>query len=343
MRLRPTRRAWGFLLAAFVVYVLATNTEVVWLYLVAALLLALVPVGIAGPWLTLRRVRVTGVSLSREGFNPPLPVDRGKAFAGDRLRLHLGTSIDPARLGDVRVAVLPARAEAGVAVRAAGTELEVELTAVPRGLVSITAATLSSGWPIGFAVATVTLPLDVRTLVHPCYFVAPASRRGDIAVGALESRRRGMGDQFFSLREYRSGDSQRRIHWATTARTGTLMVAETEAEVDAGHVVQLAIDSRATEDTVELALSVAASFAARAVARGEPVRMVLGAESLTGWREILGRLATWTGGTGPPAPGEATRVSAAPEGLVVDALGLQLRLPPGAGLDAAERALRGQA
>ena len=37
---------------------------------------------------------------------------------------------------------------------------------------------------------------------------------------------RGDGDDFYGVREYAPGDELRRVHWRTTARTGTLAVAE---------------------------------------------------------------------------------------------------------------------
>ena len=57
MWLRPTRRFPGMLVASLTIYVFATNSQVIWLYLVAALVAGLAVVGLAGPALSLRRLR----------------------------------------------------------------------------------------------------------------------------------------------------------------------------------------------------------------------------------------------------------------------------------------------
>lgn len=55
-----------------------------------------------------------------------------------------------------------------------------------------------------------------------------------------DGTRRGEGQDFHSVREYRSGDDLRRVHWRTTARTGELVVVEFE-EGRSGDVL-LALD-----------------------------------------------------------------------------------------------------
>lgn len=73
-------------------------------------------------------------------------------------------------------------------------------------------------------------------------------------------------------REYRSGDSQRRIHWTATARTGRLLVRQYEPAVARDTVVCLNLDvldyHRKSQRTgPELAITAAASIAAHAINR----------------------------------------------------------------------------
>lgn len=46
--------------------------------------------------------------------------------------------------------------------------------------------------------------------------------------GEVPSMRRGPGDEYFGLREYRPGEDRRSIHWKASARRGQLVVRETE-------------------------------------------------------------------------------------------------------------------
>ncbi len=73
----------------------------------------------------------------------------------------------------------------------------------------------------------------------------------------------GDSEEFLSLREYRAGDSLRRIHWKSFARTGAPVVKEFEAEFFERHalVLDTALPAHAaSEDAFEDAVSVAASF-----------------------------------------------------------------------------------
>lgn len=80
---------------------------------------------------------------------------------------------------------------------------------------------------------------------------------------------------FHALREYVLGDDIRRVHWRTTARTGTLMVRE-HVDTSLPSTV-IVLDTRADRydgDRFEEAVDVAASLVAASQRRGFPVRFV---------------------------------------------------------------------
>src|SRR5579862_6237931 len=97
---------------------------VIWLYVVAAMLVGLLLVGVAGPLLALRRVAVRSRGMRASGFAAPLTQDAALAFEGDRVVLDLeGTGLDPDRLllgpllcaGGGELAVCEVRASADTA------------------------------------------------------------------------------------------------------------------------------------------------------------------------------------------------------------------------------------
>jgi uncharacterized protein (DUF58 family) len=98
-------------------------------------------------------------------------------------------------------------------------------------------------------------------------------RGGDLALrsrlidaGLRRVRRRGIGSEFESLREYAGGDSFRTIDWKATARRGKVMVAQYEVErsqqivvaLDAGRLMSARLgDRRKLDHAVSAALSIA--------------------------------------------------------------------------------------
>ncbi len=106
-------------------------------------------------------------------------------------------------------------------------------------------------------------------------------------VGLNRSTRPGSGTEFAAIRPFQVGDRLRRIHWPSTARTGTLQVTTTYADQDA-HVVLLVdafsdlgpregIDGRAT--SLDLTVRAAAALARHYARAGDRVSLrVLGME-----------------------------------------------------------------
>jgi uncharacterized protein (DUF58 family) len=105
----------------------------------------------------------------------------------------------------------------------------------------------------------------------------------------------GLGSEFIGVREYRSGDSPRHVHWRTTARAGRLMVKEFSEETQPG--LTIALDARAASvigddehNTFELAVKIAATLAHYADKRG--LALTLAANSRA-WPAPVGPVSRW--------------------------------------------------
>ena len=108
---------------------------------------------------------------------------------------------------------------------------------------------------------------------------------------------------FSSLREYEPGDDPRRIHWRSTARTGTLMVRELIDTTEPTTTIVLDTRTAAmTPGAFEHAVEVAASVAHAAVLAGRPARLLIPGEDAARLAEdgavsMLDRLAAAGQGT----------------------------------------------
>jgi uncharacterized protein (DUF58 family) len=85
---------------------------------------------------------------------------------------------------------------------------------------------------------------------------------------------------FHAIREYVTGDSQRHIHWKSTAKTGRLMVRQYEETRRSRLAILLGIadDEYADDDEFEMAVSAAASLGRQGIRDGREVLVAASAE-----------------------------------------------------------------
>src|SRR3977135_4628046 len=76
--------------------------------------------------------------------------------------------------------------------------------------------------------------------------------------GVAFAGRVGDAEEFMSLRDYRSGDTPRRIHWKAWARTGRLVIKEYQDEFFVRHALLLDTFPSGATATLEAAESLAA-------------------------------------------------------------------------------------
>ncbi|MEA2644991.1 MAG: hypothetical protein QOE92_74 [Chloroflexota bacterium] len=342
MTVRVTRRLWGVIVAAAVVYFFATNSGVVWLYLLTALVLAMIPVGLVAPFLAVSRVRVEPRAIRALGFRPPLRQDQGKVFAGDHLVIHLRASgnLVACRLGPLLLLdgrTLP------VADSADERAPSVAVENVRRGRIQVEGIRITSSWPLGILTVLRWLPLHVPVVVHPRYVVPPADSHAGNRETSGDTGLRGPGEEFLGLREYRSGDSQRRVHWPTTARSGTLMVIQTAMESRSPARYGLAVGPDATAGGLDIAATAAASLAAGNVAGGRPFHLHLPGRraEVQGWAEALAELALLEahGESAPPDDPTTTMVLAGHDAAHLHSARGDVTIPANADMDAVLRAL----
>ena len=99
-----------------------------------------------------------------------------------------------------------------------------------RGVFAIGPAQIYSTDPLGLQTFAQRMPEVSELTVYPAILpIGESWLRGAAAQGwrgTTSALTRGTGDDFYGVREYGPGDELRRVHWRTTARTGTLAVTE---------------------------------------------------------------------------------------------------------------------
>ncbi len=272
MRLR--KRAGGLLLGAGVVFLMGTNAQAGWLLVIASLLVGAVLAGVVLPLAGLR-------GLEAELIAPDETQQGGEAFVDVRLS-HRGRGVRWSVL--VRDDHLSPTDVFVDAVRAGErVEMTTRRSALRRGRRSTTSIEVRTAAPFGVAERRRTLPVRAETLVlprvvalGPLPFVDPVGT-ADPAIHS--SPRRGTGPEYLGIREYRPGDSMRRVHWPSTARHGAVMVREFEEERTRRLLVVVDTERDGDEPgalgtPLDRCCTVAASIASAALAHGHGARVV---------------------------------------------------------------------
>lgn len=151
-----------------------------------------------------------------------------------------------------------------------------------RGVITVGPARTVRGDPLGILTRESTWE-DTHTLyIHPVTTALRSTTTGFVRdlEGAASRTIVDADFSFHAIRPYVAGDSQRQIHWKSTAKTGTLMVRQYEETRRSRMVLALALgdDEYASDDEFELAVSATASLGVRGIRDGRDVDVVVGGE-----------------------------------------------------------------
>lgn len=145
-------------------------------------------------------------------------------------------------------------------------EISVEMVAWRRGPLMLAGAWIGRPDPLGLFRGFQRIRDPHTILVLPKRYPLPPLRlpgnrhyqRGGVEFASSV----GEAEEFVALRDYRRGDSLRRVHWRSAARLGKLVVKEFQDEYVVRHALVLDTCCEASRDVdFEEAVAVAASFA----------------------------------------------------------------------------------
>ena len=156
---------------------------------------------------------------------------------------------------------------------------------LPRGIYTVGPTAIRLADPFGWFEVRRRLPRRGELRIHPALVELDVPERGGGAVAAivenLVAREIGDEDELRGVREYRRGDSPRRIHWPLTARHRTPVVKEFHPAVTGDLSIVLDLHRRAgaglgRASTVETAIRIAGSVARESLRMGHRVELVAG-------------------------------------------------------------------
>jgi uncharacterized protein (DUF58 family) len=144
--------------------------------------------------------------------------------------------------------------------------IEAELVPLRRGVLRLTGTTVACPDPFGLFRSLRKIPGQQSVLILPKrYAMPPLDLPGSMKYqlgGVSLASSVGESEEFVALREYRPGDSLRRMHWKSFAKLGKPIVKEYQDEFFVRHALVLdTFGGPAEEEMFEAAVSVAASLA----------------------------------------------------------------------------------
>ena len=231
-----TARFYGAVALAVVLLFYGANSEVVWLYLLAYWIAALVAASLAyalwnrGVGLSAQLVGIRRAD-DFDSAGMPEHVAISAPFEFDRLRFKItldsasgtrGPARAYGRLGPAAAAIA-----AGVIPKSGHSE-EPSLQPSRRGPVAMADWWLETGDPLGLFKLRRRGKDGEVALVLPRFAALRAQPLGRELEASVTAPRAGSGTEVFGVRQYQRGDPLRRIHWRSTARIGELIVREFE-------------------------------------------------------------------------------------------------------------------
>ncbi|HEY4245134.1 MAG TPA: DUF58 domain-containing protein [Kofleriaceae bacterium] len=177
-------------------------------------------------------------------------------------------------------------------------------TFVRRGRYTLAGYRLATRFPFALFRKSRDLDAPLEILVYPQRVPVPRPPPRTPARGDATANRLGRRGEFFGLREHRTGDDRRDVHWKSSARTGRLLVREYEDEHARAIVIAVdnALPAEVREAIVDGAIAPEAAEQLAAVERAISVAASLAAAYLeAGWSvELSARGAHVPAGLGRP-------------------------------------------
>jgi uncharacterized protein (DUF58 family) len=272
-RFPPTREGWWFLGATLLVGVAAINGGINLLFMIFGMMLSLILASGVLSELCLRNLEVKRRLPST--IHAGTPFLMGIAVKNEKKKIPT-FSLEVEDLLEGRAVErrcyylkLPAGRM---------QETAYKHTLGRRGRHRFTGFRISTRFPFGFIRKSRDIVAPADVLVYPALVPVPETviRAGLAELGRNQSPSRSRSGDFHGLREFRTGDDPRDIHWRTSARRGRFLVRECEEEtgrtvllvLDDARPVEEGKDAAELDKAFEAAVSLTASVALALIKKG---------------------------------------------------------------------------
>lgn len=287
-----TKTGFGFIIAGLLVYLLASQTQIGWLYLFDATIWSLLILSAILPWWSLRTLHVErqvlmpSFTLHQSQLGGPREDEtievRLKVTNRGRLTRYLIKVVEESPFDE------PERQHRAFLLTSLKPKSTIVFsytaTCYYRGYYAASRATLQSSGLLGLMTRRRVFPLPLKLTVYPTYYQMeglPAAESTLTDWGHAATSR--SAAEFYGSREHHHGEPLKHIHWRNTARLGHFMLKEFEqAGKDSVAVIFPTRRDFGTgrETTLEYSIRIAASLAKLAKDSGRNIDIIAGKNQL---------------------------------------------------------------
>ncbi|MFC2070121.1 DUF58 domain-containing protein [Chloroflexota bacterium] len=300
-----TRTSIGFIVSGMVVYLIASQSQINWLYLFDAIIWSLLLLSVILGRYGLRSLQVEQQVLLPDSATGNITL--GGPVEDETVEVKL-TVRNKGRLARHFISLLvdcpfeqPENSQKDFILSTlrsrSSLTFSYSATCYRRGHYAYSDIILKSVGPLGLFSRRRVLQLPLNLTVYPTYYrMEGLHTAGETWIDWGEGLRSGAASQFYSSREYQFGDPLKYIHWRNTARLGHFMIKEFE-QSSRGSVAVIFETGQdfgeGRETTLEYSIKIAASLAKLCTDTGCGIDIQGGEESLhnAGWQRAMGFLA----------------------------------------------------
>lgn len=268
-----TKKVFVILALAVSLFLVATNIQAGWLFLIVSGLLGIIIVSYFVPLLTLNDLEITWTMPAEVFEDEVVPATLRITNNGRRSKFLFGVEDRLLSKSFTIFRLLPGET----------VKFNYEGRGLKRGFYASGEIVLRCGSPFGLFNREKKESHPANLIVYPTYseiasfpLLESFSTPGEFL---HERQGKGSGYDYLGIREYRPGDSLRLIHWRSSARTRQLIVKEFEEEVASTVSIVLDLEKgyqvgEGRETTLEYAIRICASLARYVLDSGHPLQLI---------------------------------------------------------------------
>ena len=300
-----TKAGVGFIIAGFLVYLVASQTQVGWLYLIDAVIWGVLVVSAIMPRRTLKTLTVEQqvilppVAPGQVSLNGPLEDEtveiKLKVTNRGRLSRHFIklTADWPFEEPENR----PKHFLISTVKPGETSVFSYIGNCYRRGFYPTAVVTIKSGGPLGLIVRRRVFSLPLNLTVYPSYYqMEQLPATGEMGMEWGQGTRSSAAIEFYGSREYQYGDPLKFVHWRNTAKVGEFMIKEFEQSGEG--TVKVVFDTEhnfgtGRNSTLEYSIKIAAGLARLSADSGRNLDVIAGRSPLysAGFPEAMNYLA----------------------------------------------------